>query len=531
MPREFIHRALPFLIALLLLTGCQPPQVQQANITVSVTADGSTHQVSLPAGSTVQDALKAQGLTLSQTDRSSPPAYTVLSSGAAIVVTRVREDFETQQVIIPFDHQELRNESLPAGETRLVQAGQNGLKETTIRHVYEDGVETSSSVVSETILQAAVPEIVMIGVQSPFAPVSIPGKLAYLTGGNAWLIQDSTSSRHPLVTTGDLDGHILSLSPDGKWLLFTRKSTLPATQQINTLWVVSTSGQTPVPIDLHVANVVHFADWQPGKEYSIAYSTVEPRATAPGWQANNDLFLLAFDGFRPGATFKVMDASSGGIYGWWGTTFAWSPDGQHLAYSRPDGIGEVDLKTGAMNSILDITPLNTHSDWAWTPGLSWGADSQAIYLVTHAPPSGLVSPEESPLFNLTGLSLASGANVDLVQQTGMFAYPSVSPLLGSGSTTSYLVAYLQAIFPAESENSRYRLMLMDQDGANPKVLFPAEGLTGLDPQTPIWAPAALPQGGNFIAVTYQGNLWLIDAVSGQAQQVTGDGLTSQISWR
>ncbi|MGD0612225.1 MAG: G5 domain-containing protein [Anaerolineales bacterium] len=531
MPKEFFTRTVPFILAFLLLTACQAPQVQQANLTVSVTADGSTHHVSLPAGSTVQDALKAQGLTLSQTDRTTPPTYTVLSNGASIVVTRVGEEFETQQVVIPFDHQELRNESLPAGETRLVQAGQNGLKETTIRHVYENGVETSSSIVSETILQAAVPEIVMVGVQSPFAPVSIPGKLAYLTGGNAWLIEDSTSSRRPLVTSGDLDGNIFSLSPDGKWLLFTRKSTLPAAQQINTLWVVSTSGQAPTPIDLHITNVVHFADWQPGKLYTIAYSTVEPRATAPGWQANNDLFLLAFDGFRPGATFKVMDASSGGIYGWWGTTFAWSPDGKRLAYSRPDGIGEVDLKTGAMNPILNITPLNTHSDWAWTPGLAWGADSQAIYLVTHAPPTGLISPEESPFFDLTGLSLASGANADLVQQTGMFAYPSVSPEVGSAAATSYLIAYLQATFPVQSETSRYRLMVMDQDGANQKVLFPAEGETGLDPQTPVWAPTPLPDGGNFIAVTYQGNLWLIDVVSGQAQQVTGDGLTSQISWR
>jgi len=227
----------------------------------------------------------------------------------------------------------------------------------------------------------------------------------------------------------------------------------------------------------------------------------------------------------------VMDASSGGIYGWWGTTFAWSSDGQQLLYSRPDGIGEVNLKSGAMTSILDITPLNTHSDWAWTPGVAWGADNQAIYLVTHAPSTGLTSPEESPAFNLTGLSLASGANADLVQQTGMFASPSVSPLEGTPAAKSYQIAFLQAIFPAQSETSRYRLVVMDQDGANQKVLFPAEGQTGLNPQTLVWAPGPASQGGNFIAVTYQGNLWLVDVVSGQAQQVTGDGLTSQISWR
>jgi hypothetical protein len=518
-------------IALLLLTACQSPQVQQENITVTLTADAKSRQLSLPAGSSVQDALTAAGLSLSQTDRVAPPSYTVLSTGASISVTRVREEFETRQAVIPFDRQELRNESLPAGETRLVQAGRNGLKEITIRHVFENDVETSSSEVSETVLQQSTPEIVMVGVQSPFAPLPLPGKLVYLTGGNAWMMGDSTSIRVPLVTSGDLDGRVFALSPDGKWLLFTRKSTRPADQEINTLWVVGTSGQTPPAINLHVANVVHFADWQPRQSYVIAYSTVEPRADSPGWQANNDLYLLAFDGKTIGKTYKIMDTSPGGIYSWWGITFAWSPDGSSLAYSRPDGIGTIDLKKGLLNPILEITPLNTHSTWAWTPGLVWGADSRTLFVVTHAPPAGLVSPEDSPLFDLTALSQASGAKVDLVPQAGMWAYPSSSSERQDGDQKTYRIAYLQAIFPSQSETSRYRLVTMDRDGANRQVLFPAEGLTGLDPQTPVWAPSLLPSGSDFVAVVYQGNLWIIDAVSGQSQQVTGDGLTSRIDWK
>jgi hypothetical protein len=519
-------------VALLLsLSACLSPQVQQADLRVSILADGTSKQISVPAGSSVQDALTAANLTLSQTDRVDPPAYTLLSAGAIVTVTRVREEFETKQVTIPFDRQELRNESLPAGEARLVQAGQNGLEEITFRHVFENDVEASTSQVSVTILQPATPEIVMIGVQSPFAPLPIPGKLAYLTGGNAWIMTDSTDNRTPLVTTGDLDGYVFSLSPDGRWLLFTRRSTRPADQEINTLWAVSTSGQLPAPINLHVANIVHFAAWQPGQSYAIAYSTVEPRATAHGWQANNDLYLLTFDGKKPGATYKVRDASSGGIYGWWGTNFSWSPDGASLAYSQPDEVGTVNLKNGELNMILKITPLNTHSDWAWNPGLAWGADGQNLYVVTHAPPAGLVSPEESPLFDLTALSLASGTNVPLVPHTGMFAYPSSSSLRTNGNTRDYRITYLQAIFPAQSETSRYRLVLMDRDGANRKVIFPAEGLSGLDPQSPVWAPGPLPEGGDFIAVVYQGNIWLIDAATGQSQQITGDGLTKTIDWK
>jgi hypothetical protein len=64
------------------------------------------------------------------------------------------------------------------------------------------------------------------------------------------------------------------------------------------------------------------------------------------------------------------------------------------------------------------------------------------------------------------------------------------------------------------------------------MLFPPTDAPGLDPQTPVWAPDAIQgQVGSFVAVVYQGNLWLIDSGSGQAYQITGDGLTTRIDWQ
>jgi hypothetical protein len=530
--RNLGRTLLTALLLLVILAGCGAPQTQPAEISVSVSADGASQQVTLPSGSTVQEALGTAGINLSPTDRVNPPLFTALSGGEIVAVTRVREEFETQQVILPFERLELRNESMPAGETRLVQAGQNGLSEVTIRHVFEDGVETGSSTVSETVLQAAVDEIVMIGVQSPFSPVPIPGKLAYLTGGNAWIMETSTALRRPLVTTGDLDGRVFSLSPDGKWLLFTRKSPRPADQEINTLWAVSTAAQPSAPASLGISNVVHFADWQPGEKYLIAYSTVEPRATAPGWQANNDLHFIGFADGQVGRTYDILTENSGGIYGWWGTSFAWSPDGQQLAYSRPDGAGLVDINDGTLTPLVTVTPFNTHSDWAWTPGLAWGSDNRTLYLVTHAPPTGLEVPEESPNFDMTSLSLTAVSTSPFARQSGMFAYPAGSSLRQNESGSTYLVAYLQAVFPAQSATSRYRLVVAEPNGADARTLFPPEGQSGLSlPQTPVWAPHRLDSGGDFIAIIYEGNLWIVDAASGQAQQVTGDGLTGRIDWK
>jgi len=94
------------------------------------------------------------------------------------------------------------------------------------------------------------------------------------------------------------------------------------------------------------------------------------------------------------------------------------------------------------------------------------------------------------------------------------------------------VAYLQAIFPTQSDSSRYRLVAMDSDGSNRRVLFPAEDKPGMEPQQVAWSPAALPERDAYaIAAIYEGNLWLVDASTGEASQVTGDGLISRVSWR
>jgi len=526
-----MHRLFPsrnlllFLIALSLLTSCRSPQVTRADISINIDADGKSLTVTVPSGSTVTQALQVAGLTIGNLDRAEPPPYTVLKNGDDIILTRVKEIFETEEQIIPFERQVARNESLPEGETRLVQTGANGKMELTYRIVLENDVEISKSIVKSVILQDAAPEIVMIGAQSSFAPLPIPGKLVFLAGGNAWLIDTSTANRTPLVTTGDLDGRIFELSPAGNYLIFTRKSTKPADQEINQLWGVRTNGGKP--FNTGIVNVVHFADWIPNTS-SFAYSTVEPRSTAPGWQANNDLKRYSI---TTGEKRNILESSSGGVYGWWGMTFAFSAEGR-LAYARPDGIGIVDLDGKALKPLLNITPLNTHSDWAWLPSIAWGADGKTLYYTSHALPPSLVSEEDSPFFDISATSFSNDATIQIAEQTGMFAYPSVSSIQSSSRERPYQVAYLQAIFPEQSETSRYRVVVMDRDGSNRRMVFPANDAPGLEPQTPAWAPESIAgQSGDFIAMIYQGNLWLVDSGNSQAYQVTGDGLVTRIDWK
>ena len=525
-------------IALGLLSACQTKAVSPAGVKIEILADGDTKVVEVPPGTSVQQALDQAGIILGDLDRVDPPMHIALQKAGTIRVVRVREEYEVVQEVIPFQHQTVRNESLPLESEMYLQRGENGLQEITYRRVYDDGeLVSEGTIVKRTIVKEPVPEIVMIGIQSPFYPVSVPGKLIYIRDGNAWIIEENTANRRALITTGDLDGRVLSLSPDGNWLLFSRKGA--DENEINGLWVLNLADQEAKLLDLKVPNVVHFADWLPGSNSQVIFSTVEPRPAAPGWQANNDLRSLRFspNGWTTDWTGEpLVDANTGGVYGWWGTSFAWSPDGEKLAFTRPDTVGIVNLDDGSLEPKLGITPLQTRGDWAWVPGITWSPDGKMLFTVEHVAPPGAPSPEESPDFAITALTSEDAQAVQLVSPAGMFAYPLASPLQKDASgETGYQVAFLQAIFPTQSDTSRYRLAVMDSDGSNRKMLYPPESQAGgLEPSGSwgAWSPGPLPDNDHYsLAIIDQGNLWLVDSQTGEAQQVTGDGLTTRVIWK
>jgi hypothetical protein len=205
----------------------------------------------------------------------------------------------------------------------------------------------------------------------------------------------------------------------------------------------------------------------------------------------------------------------------------------------------VDTDQGQLYPLNDTLPFQTGSDWAWVSGLGFAPNTHALYFSIHATKAGLESQDASPLFDLAAIpinggaeqngalnseTLAAGPLINLAPEAGMFAYPVPSPLM---SSNGYRVAYLHAIIPEQSDSKRYRLVVMDRDGSNRKTVFPPEDYQGLEPQRVAWSPTPFQNGDLWLAINYQGNLWLVDAETGQVQQVTGDGLITRfgIDWK
>jgi hypothetical protein len=522
------------------LGGCTSVQLTQNSISVEINADKQIVNAQVPDGSTVQQVLDAARITLGNLDKVQPGLSFLLSAGDEVQVIRVREESYSREIVIPFEHQELKNEAIPEGETRLSQAGVNGLQRDTYLRVFEDGVQVSDVLIKNEVIQQSVPEILMVGSHPRFTSFPIPGKLAYISDGNAWVIESATGNRRCVVSNGQLDGRIFSISRDGSLLLFSQF--LSEDLAINSLWIATLNDNPAKIIDLGVRNVIHFAEFSPDSTV-VAYSTAEYRDTTPGWQANNDLYTVGVGpGGSVGSPVNVLEANSGGAYGWWGMDFSWSTGSNRLLFSRPDELGVVNVSSRVLTSVLIIDPFETNGDWAWVPGAAWSPDGSFIYAVNHATVGG-VEAVESNQFNLVAILVDNGTPMTLAINVGMFAYPVPSPvnvkpaLINSEpgeilNEKSFSVAYLQALSPGTSETSDYRLFIMDRDGSNRIGLFPEEGGRGLEPQRVVWSPSSLETDDNYaIAVIYNGNIWIVDAGNGVAQQITGDGLTSRIDWR
>jgi Tol biopolymer transport system component len=479
-------------------------------------------------------AQEAVNVSFDDNDRLNPPPFTQLTDGMRITVVDIDEETVCETEQIPYEQETALNEGLEPGEERISQAGQNGLQEICYRIVRENGIQTSRTQVGQPqVIEEPVNEIRVVGVERDVEPVSFTGTLAYINNGNAWVMRGNSTTKQNLTSEARLDSLVFDLSPDGRYLMYTREPDDPDAF-VNELWLIETNGSTP-PVQLPPTDVL-IGQWIQQRENIIGYSTGQVRPDIfPFWQAYNNLWEMEIDP-QTGTSLnvrRILPDSGGGRDGWWGTVFKWSPDGEQIAWSRADSVGIVD-ENGELQPLMTYAHLRTLQNWSWRTSLSWSWDSQRLVATVHGPPLGTEPRDASPVFDIAVTDLEDSFEAQVVGSVGVWASPAFSPPLSQPESEfqdGYL-AYLQARRPYNSVSSEYDLVVADRDGSNAQVIFPPEGQTGivsndrgLTPQDFVWSP-----DGQYIALIYQGNLWIVNVQSGVSHQLTLDGGASHPVW-
>lgn len=130
-----------------------------------VVLTGEISQTLRARANTVGEALEKTGLALQGRDYSIPAADAPLVARGTVEVIRVVEDILVQEVPIGYDTLTEPDASTALDETRVIRAGEPGLRSQRIAITYENGVEINRQIEEEVILREPVAEIIAYGTQ------------------------------------------------------------------------------------------------------------------------------------------------------------------------------------------------------------------------------------------------------------------------------------------------------------------------------------------------------------------------------
>lgn len=523
------------LVAVVAISACTPETENTAqDIRVELVDQDVRRTYIYNEAISIDEFLDRIQADLDDLDRVEPSRFTQIQDGMTITIVRVTEERTCYDSPFPYETRRIPTDALEPGVEEISQVGVNGTSQSCERCIIENGVQTSCSLISETIIEEPREQIIYVGTGGVDVPLVLEGKLAYISSGQAYFIEGNLRNRRPITTEGGLDGRVFDLSANGRQLLYTRFSESADDPDFtNGLWAILDTG-TPQPVRLLPDNVIAGA-WVPGQTYTLSYSTAEPREGFPGWEAYNDIYVMRIDN-QTGETIdfnEIIGTNAIGIYSYWGTNYKWSPDGQKLAWSRADSVGLVqDGEFVTLATFPHFDPAIV-ANWVWQPEIEWSQDSQMLITTLHGDPFGSESPINSVVFDIAVLQPEKNFIVSkAIPTTGIWSQPRYSPIQQDGAGfPNYSIAYLQARDPLNSLGGEYDLVVSDRDGSNPEAIFPPDGRQGVRPFSEtqptefVWSPS-----GTHIAIIYQGDLWIVEASTGLAQQITTDGQSSHPRW-
>lgn len=169
-PRRSFYRLTALLIvvfiALFSLSFFKPRATKVDKTIAYIFVDGDVKEFSFDRGGeemTVRDALRLAAVRMGPDDRVVPVRETSLHEDIRIEVIRVRREAINETDVIPFATVRWADPHLPAGETRLVREGREGMIEQTFNLTYENDKLAHRKLLSTRVIEDVVDEIIGVG--------------------------------------------------------------------------------------------------------------------------------------------------------------------------------------------------------------------------------------------------------------------------------------------------------------------------------------------------------------------------------
>lgn len=134
---------------------------------VTINSDGKDI-VLLTVASDVKSALREAQILLGDKDRVAPDLDSVITEDTRIAVTRVEEKIDKIEMKMDFTNQVNKSDELDKGITRVAKKGSPGLKELSIKVIFENGIEIKREIVEEKVLKEPVNGMIDEGTRTTF---------------------------------------------------------------------------------------------------------------------------------------------------------------------------------------------------------------------------------------------------------------------------------------------------------------------------------------------------------------------------
>lgn len=131
-------------------------------VPVKVSVDGTT-KTHFTTENNVKNVIDELNVTLGQNDKVIPAVDSSVTANLDIQIVRVTKQNVEKTEAVPFTVVKTADDSLPKGETKVVNKGSEGIVTHSVEKVYEDGKFVSKRWLGKELTKAATPKVIAVG--------------------------------------------------------------------------------------------------------------------------------------------------------------------------------------------------------------------------------------------------------------------------------------------------------------------------------------------------------------------------------